>query len=127
MRQAACWLFTLLLCGSAFGRDVIVASYNIESYPIPDERNDGGRPKEAWKPEEEVRAVVNVLCKVQPDIVGLIEVGDESMLDDIQRRLKTRALIICTANGSKGLTNNGIFACSANSIVEPGTRGDVRF
>ena len=42
MRKAACWLFTLLLCGSAFGRDVIVASYNIESYPVADERKDGG-------------------------------------------------------------------------------------
>jgi endonuclease/exonuclease/phosphatase family metal-dependent hydrolase len=128
MRQAACWLFTLLLCGSAFGRDVIVASYNIESYPIPDERNDGGVPKEAWKPEEEVRAVVNVLCKVQPDIVGLIEVGDESMLDDIQRRLKNAGLDYLYREWVEGADEQRhICLLSKFPIVERNSRGDVRF
>src|SRR6266850_222875 len=48
--------------------------------------------KEPAKPENEIAAVINVLSRIKPDIVGLIEIGDESMLDDLQSRLRAAGL-----------------------------------
>jgi endonuclease/exonuclease/phosphatase family metal-dependent hydrolase len=128
MRCAACWLFTLLLCGSASGRDIIVASYNIESYPITEDKKNGSFPRDAWKPEGEISAVVNVLCKIQPDIVGLIEVGDEAMLDEIQKRLKNAGLDYIYREWVEAADQQRhICLLSKFPIVERNSVGDVRF
>jgi endonuclease/exonuclease/phosphatase family metal-dependent hydrolase len=126
MRTAACWLFGLLLCGPLLGREIVVASYNVENYLLADRRKDGAVIKDAPKPEQEIIAVVKVLGQIQADIVGLIEMGDESMLDDLQRRLKAAGLDYSYREWVKGADEQR-HTCllSKFPIVERNSRNDV--
>ena len=92
MRKAACWLLSLLLCASLSAEEIIVASYNVQNYWLIDAVNADLLVDEPAKPEQAIAAVIKVLNRIKPDIVGLIEIGDESMLADLQRRLREAGL-----------------------------------
>ena len=79
-------LFLIAPCASA--REVIFAYYNVENY-LPMDRKQGKLlVKNAPKPEAEVRALIQVLKSIKPDIVGVAEMGDRKMLADFQSRLR---------------------------------------
>ena len=61
-------------------------SYNIENW-LTMERG-GGSSKEAPKPESEKRMVVQLILSAHPDVLGVQEIGTETDLKDLQRRLK---------------------------------------
>jgi endonuclease/exonuclease/phosphatase family metal-dependent hydrolase len=126
MRTAACWLLGLLLCCPLLGKEIVVASYNVENYLLVDRRKDGVAIKDAPKPEQEIIAVVKVLGRIQADIVGLMEMGDESMLDDLQRRLKAAGLDYSYREWVKGADEQR-HTCllSKFPIVERNSRDDV--
>ena len=88
MRKAACWLLSFVLCASLSGEEIIVASYNVQSYWLVDPANEHPLIDEPAKSEQAIAAVIQVLNRIKPDIVGLIEIGDESMLADLQTRLR---------------------------------------
>src|SRR5262245_40585378 len=92
MRKAACWLLSVLLCASLSGEEIIVASYNVQNYWLVVPAGERPLIDEPAKPEHAIAAVIKVLRRIKPDIVGLIEIGDESMLADLQRRLKAAGL-----------------------------------
>ena len=92
MRKAACWLLSFVLCASLSGEEIIVASYNVQSYWLVDPANEHPLTDEPAKSEQAIAAVIQVLNRIKPDIVGLIEIGDESMLADLQRRLREAGL-----------------------------------
>ncbi len=126
MRKAACWLLSLLLCGPLLGKEIVVASYNVENYLLADRRKDGVIIKDAPKPEQEIAAVVKVLGQIQADIVGLIEMGDESMLDDLQNRLKAAGLDYSYREWVKGAdAQRHTCLLSKFPIVERNSRDDV--
>ena len=128
IRKAACWLLGLFLCAPLAGREIVVASYNVENYLPTDRQQDGVLIKNAPKPEREIAAVVNVLSQIQPDIVGLIEIGDESMLEDLQRRLKAAGLDYSYREWVKGADEQRhICLLSKFPIIERNSRNDVRF
>jgi predicted extracellular nuclease len=128
MRKVACWFLSLFLCGPLVSKEIVVASYNVENYLRADRQRDGVVIKDAPKPEHEIAAVVKVLGKIQPDIVGLIEIGDESMLDDLQKRLRTAGLNYSHREWVKGADEQRhICLLSKFPIVERNSRDDVRF
>ena len=128
MRKVTCCLFSLVLCGSLAGKEIVVASYNVENYLLGDRQKDGILIENAPKPEQEIAAVVKVLSQIQPDIVGLIEIGDESMLEDLQQRLKTAGLDYSYREWVKGADEQRhICLLSKFPIVERNSRDDVRF
>jgi predicted extracellular nuclease len=92
MRKAACWLLSVLLCASLSGEEIVVASYNVQNYWLGGSASEHPLVDEPAKPEIAIAAVIKVLNRIKPDIVGLIEIGDESMLADLQRRLKEAGL-----------------------------------
>ena len=128
MRKVACWLFSLVLCGPLVSKEIVVASYNVENYLLIDRQKDGVVIRDAPKPEQEIAAVVKVLSQIQPDIVGLIEIGDESMLEDLQKRLRTAGLNYSYREWVKGADEQRhICLLSKFPIVERNSRDDVRF
>jgi endonuclease/exonuclease/phosphatase family metal-dependent hydrolase len=92
MRKAVCWLLSFLLCASLSGEEIIIASYNVQNYWLLDSANEHPLIDEQAKSEQAIAAVIKVLNRIKPDIVGLIEIGDESMLADLQRRLREAGL-----------------------------------
>lgn len=128
MRAVACWYFVSFLCGPLLGEEIVVASYNVANYLLADRQRDGVTIRNAPKPEEEIAAVVKVLSQIQPDIVGLMEIGDESMLDDLRNRLRTAGLDYSHREWVKGADEERHIALlSKYPIVERNSRDDVRF
>ncbi|HEY5705073.1 MAG TPA: endonuclease/exonuclease/phosphatase family protein [Terrimicrobiaceae bacterium] len=128
MRKVACWVFGLFLCGSLAAKEIVVASYNVENYLLTDRLKEGTVFKDTPKPEQEIAAVIKVLGQIQADIVGLIEIGDESMLDDLQKRLKSAGLDYSHREWVKGADEQRhVCLLSKFPIVERNSRDDVCF
>lgn len=72
---------------SSTSNEVVVASYNVENYLMMPRWVDGHYRSNAGKPVIEKEAVAKMLAQVHPDILGLMEMGDQSQLNDLKQRL----------------------------------------
>jgi endonuclease/exonuclease/phosphatase family metal-dependent hydrolase len=127
MRKVACWFLSLFFCGPLLSEEIVVASYNLQSYLFVEAREPLA-PNAAPKPEREIAAVVKILGQIRPDILGLIEIGDESMLDDLQQRLKRVGLDYSHREWVQGVDpQRHIGLLSKFPIVERNSRDDVWF
>lgn len=126
-------IFTLIvawlaLAGSAFCKDIVVASYNVQNYLTTDRRVDGKSEKSAPKPESEIAALIDVLKEINPDILGVIEMGDEAMLADFQSRLKASGIDFPFHEWVKGADKaRHVALLSKYPIVSRQSRDDVPF
>jgi len=81
----------LLLAGEALAvgtPEIKVVVYNLENYLNMTRRIDGRLRSDAGKPDEEKKAAVRIISDLHPDLLALMEIGDQSQLDDLQRRLR---------------------------------------
>lgn len=67
-------------------------SYNLKNYLNMDRRVGGEFLENAPKPEPEIAKVVEFLVAIDPDIIGICEIGVEADLIDLQTRLKSAGL-----------------------------------
>jgi endonuclease/exonuclease/phosphatase family metal-dependent hydrolase len=67
-------------------------TYNVENWLTMDRYIDGKNLKSLSKPDGEKRAVVTILARHAPDVIGLCEIGTASDLAEIQARLKAAGL-----------------------------------
>jgi endonuclease/exonuclease/phosphatase family metal-dependent hydrolase len=67
-------------------------TYNVENWLTMDRYVDRQSLKGAPKPDSEKRAVVQILSRHQPDVVGLCEIGSREDLADLQSSLKAGGL-----------------------------------
>lgn len=66
---------------------VTVAFYNLKNYLAMDRRVSGDYVEDAPKPESEIRHIVEALQSINPDILGVCEIGSPEYLEDIRSRL----------------------------------------
>ncbi|NJR43475.1 MAG: hypothetical protein HC767_13250 [Akkermansiaceae bacterium] len=62
--------------------------YNVENWLSMDRYVDQKSLKDAPKPESERQAVISILARHAPDVIGLSEIGQPADLAEIQQRLK---------------------------------------
>jgi endonuclease/exonuclease/phosphatase family metal-dependent hydrolase len=67
-------------------------AYNVENWLTMDRFEDNKRVSNRPKPDEEKKAVVRILVKSRPDIIGLCEIGEARDLAEIQELLKQAGL-----------------------------------
>lgn len=67
-------------------------AYNVENWLTMDRYVDRKNLKDAPKPEIEKAAVVSVLARHAPDVIGLCEIGEATDLAEIQADLKAAGL-----------------------------------
>ena len=72
----------------ASSNTVVIASYNIENYLMTPRWVDGHYRSNAGKPVSEKEAVAKMVAQIHPDILGLMEVGDQRQLNDLTHRLQ---------------------------------------
>ena len=82
----------VLLAGNIRAGNVVVASYNVENYLKMERKVDGKTVPDAPKPEQEIAAVIDVVKEINPDILGIVEMGDAKTLDEFRARLKAAGL-----------------------------------
>lgn len=124
LRLVAWCLFLFLPL--AQGGEVVFAYYNLQNYLVMNRRAPGGESAELPKPEEEVRAVISMLKAIKPDILGLAEIGDETMVADLQSRLKKAGMDLPHVEwvpGSDGVRHLALL--SRYPIVERDSQSDV--
>ncbi|GAA5494592.1 hypothetical protein Rhal01_00754 [Rubritalea halochordaticola] len=66
-------------------------SYNLRNY-LTMVRHDDDKKSMRSKPEKEITALVSVLTKAQPDVLGVCEIGTQADLDNLQDRLEANGL-----------------------------------
>ena len=66
--------------------------YNLKNYLNMTRRVDGESVESAPKPEREIAGIVTMITKGKPDVVGLVEIGTNADVEDLQRRLKESGL-----------------------------------
>lgn len=120
------FVFFLLVFLPRLEAEIVVASYNVRSY-LPMERGwNAVKKPDQPKPEKEIEAVLRVLAEVKPDILGIIEMGDESQLDDFQNRLSRIGLVYPHREWVKG-KNESRHVCvlSRFPIVQRNSRSEI--
>lgn len=68
-------------------KEILFAAYNVHNY-LTMERRVAGEVVVTTKPDHEKAALVNLLAKVKPQILGLCEIGGEEDLEDFRKRLR---------------------------------------
>lgn len=63
--------------------------YNVENWLTMDRFVDGKSLKGANKPEDQKLAVIAILSRLKPDVLGLCEIGQKEDILDLQTRLKS--------------------------------------
>ena len=67
-------------------------TYNLKNWLTEDRYIDGKPVKGKPKPESQKQAIVQILARHSPDVLGLCEIGTAADLADIQERLKATGL-----------------------------------
>ncbi|MBQ2380634.1 MAG: endonuclease/exonuclease/phosphatase family protein [Akkermansia sp.] len=75
----------------AAGKPVRFLMYNVQNYFVAGE-DSRSRYKSQLKSKRSRDAVADVIASAQPEIVGLVEIGGEKALADLQERLEERGL-----------------------------------
>lgn len=83
---------SLLAAEQPPGRGLRIATYNVENYLLMPRRLNGKLHVNAGKPESQKEAVAKMITSVQPDVLGLMEIGDSVQLEDLRRRLRRQGL-----------------------------------
>jgi endonuclease/exonuclease/phosphatase family metal-dependent hydrolase len=120
-------LFVFLLIPCAVARDVVFAYYNVENY-LPMDRKKGDLvEKNAPKPDHEIRALIQVLKAIRPEILGLAEMGDKKMLADFQSRLRSAGMNLPHVEWVRGEEENErhLALLSKFPIVSRDSQSDV--
>lgn len=68
-------------------RFVTFVGYNLRNYLKMERQGKGGLLPDQPKPEREIRALVEMVADVKPDILGVCEIGTREDLADLQQRL----------------------------------------
>jgi len=71
---------------------ITFVGYNVNNWLTMDRYVDGKRVSGQPKPEEEKAAVVGILNRLKPDILGVVEMGSKEDLADLQSRLKAKGI-----------------------------------
>ena len=126
-RGIFCWVLLFFLQPLS-AKEVVVAYYNLENYLLMPRVIDGRRVENAPKPEPEISALLAMLKRIRPDILGIVEIGDQTMLADLQERLSAAGMVFPHAEwvaSSEGARH--IALLSRFPIVARNSKPDVPF
>ena len=79
---------SLTFTGAAERESITFCSYNLKNYLSMERFVKGGLLPDQPKPEKEIAAIVRFISDIKPDALGVCEIGKESDLLDLQKRLK---------------------------------------
>mgnify|MGYP003633734710 CR=1 FL=1 len=108
---------------------VTLVFYNLKNYLAMERRVGKEIVEDAPKPEAEVAALIKAVIAMEPDILGVCELGDQSFLDDLQSRLKEAGLdlphteLVTAASGY----NRNLALLSRFPLVATDSRDDYTY
>lgn len=119
----ACWI-NQAFAGESSG--ISIASYNVENYIVMPRHVGGHLRNRVGKPEEERNAVASVIRSLSPDILGVMEIGDDSQISDLIRRLKSTGLDYPFRESVQGADpERHLLLLSRFPVIERHSMGDI--
>lgn len=89
-------LFLLAFCSPVKAGDTYtIGVWNVQNFGVTDRMIEGKYTKEAMKPESEIRAMTAILKRLNPDVLGLVEIlqdPDDKYVKLMQSTLKEAGL-----------------------------------
>ena len=73
-------------------QEIVFATYNVENYVGETVREPGEKMAARPKSEEAIRALVRVVKEINPDILGVCEMGPPERFEDFKKRLEAAGL-----------------------------------
>jgi len=86
-----CISLALAITGFAATDEIVVACYNVENY-VQMERHEDGKSVVAPKPDKEIQPLIQIIKEINPDILGVCEMGRKEDFADFKNRLKQAGL-----------------------------------
>jgi len=108
---------------------VTVVFYNLKNYLSMERRVRGEVVEDAPKPGNEIKAVIEGIVAMQPDILGVCEIGDATHIADLQSRLKAAGVNLPhteTVKDSAGWNRN-LALFSRFPIIDRSSRDDYTY
>ncbi len=87
-----CFVFAWIAAGFADPAEIVVAGYNVENYTVTDRRDGNVHEKNAPKPEKEKEALFRIIKEINPDILGVCEMGPKDQFEDFKKHLEDAGL-----------------------------------
>jgi len=89
--------------GDSTSKQVRFMAYNLKNYLTMDVYLKGGVKDSRPKADEEVAALVDIIIKQKPQILGICEIGTKEDLADLQSRLKAAGLDLPHSHHTGGM------------------------
>ena len=83
---AVFWLGGLISLG-AEPREFVFCHFNLRNYAAAEPVGPERRVATKGKPQAEIEAVVEIIREINPDVLGVCEMGSRAMLQDLRERL----------------------------------------
>lgn len=116
-----------LLVSTRGAQEIVIATYNLENYAGPSLRPDD-RTAPRPKPEKEIAAIIRIIQDINPDILGVCEMGSPERFEDFQKRLREAGLGYLAAEYVDAPdTDRHLALVSRFPIVARDSRSDVPF
>lgn len=120
---------TLLLLTRARGaQEIVFATYNVENYVGATPKEPGERATTRPKTEEAIAALIRIIKEINPDILGVCEMGSPERFDDFKKRLSRASLGYVDFEYVQAADpDRHVALVSRFPIVARNSRGDVPF
>ena len=113
---------------SAEPKQIVVATYNLENYLADEPAAEGGKPRGKPKTEKAIAAVIRIVKEIQPDILGVCEMGSPERFEDFKKRLADAGLGYVDSEYVQAVDPDRHLALvSRFPIVARNSRADVPF
>lgn len=76
------------------GKGIRFVTYNLKNYLTMAREGGAGTSEAVAKPEREIAVVVDTLARLEPDILGVCEMGGMAEVEDLRGRLRERGVVL---------------------------------
>ena len=95
--KSSFWLVCLLLCALpgrlwAEPKEIVVATYNLQNYVSEDAAEEGTGRRGKPKSEASIEALIGIIREINPDVLGVCEMGSPERFEDFKKRLADAGL-----------------------------------
>jgi endonuclease/exonuclease/phosphatase family metal-dependent hydrolase len=109
-------------------QEIVVATYNVQNYVSAQPKQPGEKYATHAKPEKQIEALIQVIRDINPDILGVCEMGSPERFEDFKKRLKDAGIGYVDSEYLQAVDEDRHLALvSRFPIVARNSRGDVPY
>lgn len=121
-------LFLLGLAPLRAAQEIVVATYNVQNYVSAQPKEPGEKYATRAKPEKQIEALIRIIKDINPDILGVCEMGSPERFADFKKRLADAGLGYVDSEYLQAADDDRRLALvSRFPIVARQSRGDVPY